>query len=143
MQLGKSPHDSENAASPLVYYESPRSQAQGRLMSQDILNKTSHRIATRSPQCALRFSRLGYQKDGAITNLPLYLAARAKDFLSLRNLIAAKASGFFFAQTDADARAALVVVRLKHPPRLVQARDGCILRKGDVKRKLDLARAEE
>ena len=38
-------------------------------------------IATRAPQCALRFSRLGYQKDGAITNLPLYLAARAKDFL--------------------------------------------------------------
>ena len=50
-------------------------------MSQDILNKTSHRIATRAPQCALRFSRLGYQKDGVITNLPLYLAARAKDFL--------------------------------------------------------------
>ena len=71
-------------------------------MSQDILNKTSHRIATRAPQCALRFSRFGYQKDGVITNLPLYLAARAKDFLSLRNLIAAKASGFFFGVFIAD-----------------------------------------
>ena len=32
---------------------------------------------------------------------------------------------------------------MKHPPRLVQARDGCVLRKWDMKRKLDLARAEE
>ena len=57
--------------------------------------------------------------------------------------IAAKARGFFFGQADGDERSMLVVVRLHDLPRLVQARDGCILRKGDVKRKLDLARAEE
>ena len=62
---------------------------------------------------------------------------------ALGNLIALKAHGFFFAQTDAKARAALIVIRMKHPPRLVQARDGCVLRKWDMKRKLDLARAEE
>ena len=38
-------------------------------------------IAARAPKHALRFSRRGYRKDGAITNLPLYLAGRTKELL--------------------------------------------------------------
>lgn len=38
-------------------------------------------IADYQPEYALRFSRRGYRKDGAITNLPLYLAARTKELL--------------------------------------------------------------
>ena len=91
----------------------------------------------RSVHCA--FPGLAIRRTTPSRTCPSILQQGQK----LRNLIAAKARGFFFVQTDDDARAALVVVRLKHPPRLVQARDGCVLRKGDVKCKLDLARAEE
>ena len=33
------------------------------------------------PQHAVRFSKRGYVQDGLITNLPLYLACRVKEFL--------------------------------------------------------------
>lgn len=38
-------------------------------------------IANHQPEYALRFSKRGYRKDGAVTNLPLYLARRTRDFL--------------------------------------------------------------
>lgn len=38
-------------------------------------------IADHHPEYALRFSKRGYRKDGDITNLPLYLARRTRDFL--------------------------------------------------------------
>lgn len=38
-------------------------------------------IAVHAPKRALRFSRLGYRRDGAVTNLPLYLAAKTKELL--------------------------------------------------------------
>lgn len=38
-------------------------------------------IASRRPEHALRFSGRGYRKDGAITNLPLYLAGKTKALL--------------------------------------------------------------
>ena len=38
-------------------------------------------IAQNRPRYALRFSRRGYRKDGAITNLPLYLARKTKELL--------------------------------------------------------------
>ena len=38
-------------------------------------------IAQNQPKYALRFSRIGYRKDGAITNLPLYLARKTKELL--------------------------------------------------------------
>ena len=38
-------------------------------------------IAEKEPAYALRFSKRGYRKDGAITNLPLYLARKAKELL--------------------------------------------------------------
>ena len=38
-------------------------------------------IAQNQPKHALRFSRRGYRKDGAITNLPLYLARNTKELL--------------------------------------------------------------
>ena len=38
-------------------------------------------IALRQPKYALRFSKRGYRKDGAITNLPLYLTRKTKDLL--------------------------------------------------------------
>lgn len=38
-------------------------------------------IANHQPEYALRFSKRGYRKDGADTNLPLYLARRTRDFL--------------------------------------------------------------
>jgi hypothetical protein len=38
-------------------------------------------IADHHPEHALRYSQRGYRKDGAITNLPLYLASRTKDLL--------------------------------------------------------------
>ena len=38
-------------------------------------------IAQNQPRHALRFSRRGYRKDGAITNLPLYLARQTKELL--------------------------------------------------------------
>lgn len=38
-------------------------------------------IAQNQPKYALRFSRRGYRKDGAITNLPLYLARKTKELL--------------------------------------------------------------
>ena len=38
-------------------------------------------IAQNQPKHALRFSRRGYHKDGAITNLPLYLARKTKELL--------------------------------------------------------------
>lgn len=38
-------------------------------------------IADHHPEYALRFSKRSYRKDGDITNLPLYLARRTRDFL--------------------------------------------------------------
>jgi hypothetical protein len=38
-------------------------------------------ISNRQPEHALRFSKRGYRKDGIITNIPLYLAAKTKDLL--------------------------------------------------------------
>lgn len=38
-------------------------------------------IAEHNPETAIRFSRRGYRKDGAITNMPLYLAPRMKELL--------------------------------------------------------------
>ncbi|MDD6519135.1 MAG: AAA family ATPase [Oribacterium sp.] len=38
-------------------------------------------IADHHPEHALRYSRRGYRKDGAITNLPLYLARKTKELL--------------------------------------------------------------
>ena len=38
-------------------------------------------IAQNQPRHALRFSRRGYRTDGAITNLPLYLARKTKELL--------------------------------------------------------------
>ena len=38
-------------------------------------------IADNQPKHALRFSKRGYRKDGAITNMPLYLARKAKELL--------------------------------------------------------------
>ncbi len=38
-------------------------------------------IMQNQPKYALRFSRRGYRKDGAITNLPLYLARKTKELL--------------------------------------------------------------
>ncbi len=47
--------------------------------------KTAHSfkkyIADYKPAHALRFSKLGYRKDGDFTNLPLYLARKTKDLL--------------------------------------------------------------
>ena len=38
-------------------------------------------IAEHQPEHALRFSKRGYRRDGAITNLPLYLARKTKNLL--------------------------------------------------------------
>ena len=38
-------------------------------------------IAEHQPEHALRFSRRGYRKDGAITNLPLYLARKTRELV--------------------------------------------------------------
>ena len=38
-------------------------------------------IADHQPRHALRFSKRGYRKDGAITNIPLYLARKTKELL--------------------------------------------------------------
>lgn len=38
-------------------------------------------IAEKAPETAVRFSEMGYVKDGAITNLPLYLASAARNVL--------------------------------------------------------------
>lgn len=38
-------------------------------------------IADHKPEHALRFSKRGYRKDGAITNIPLYLVGRTKELL--------------------------------------------------------------
>lgn len=38
-------------------------------------------IAGHQPKYALHFSARGYRKDGAITNLPLYLAGRTRELL--------------------------------------------------------------
>ena len=38
-------------------------------------------IADRQPEYALRYSKRGYRNDGAITNLPLYLARKTKELL--------------------------------------------------------------
>ena len=38
-------------------------------------------ITQNQPKYALRFSRRGFRKDGAITNLPLYLARKTKELL--------------------------------------------------------------
>lgn len=38
-------------------------------------------VAQRQLEYALRFSKRGYRRDGAITNLPLYLARKARELL--------------------------------------------------------------
>lgn len=38
-------------------------------------------IAENNPEIAIRFSRRGYRRDGAITNMPLYLASRLKELI--------------------------------------------------------------
>ena len=38
-------------------------------------------ISERRPKYAIRFSKRGYRKDGAITNIPLYLVRRTKELL--------------------------------------------------------------
>ena len=38
-------------------------------------------VAEHHPEYALRFSKRGYRKDGEITNIPLYLARKTKDFI--------------------------------------------------------------
>lgn len=38
-------------------------------------------VTQRRPECALRFSKRGYRRDGGITNLPLYLARKTRDLL--------------------------------------------------------------
>lgn len=38
-------------------------------------------IAGHHPEYAIRFSKRGYRTDGAITNIPLYLAVKTKDLL--------------------------------------------------------------
>ena len=38
-------------------------------------------IKERAPAHAIRYSKRGYRKDGYITNIPLYLVGRTKDFL--------------------------------------------------------------
>ena len=38
-------------------------------------------IAEHHPEHAIRFSKRGYRKDGAITNIPLYLVRKTKDLL--------------------------------------------------------------
>ena len=38
-------------------------------------------IAEHHPEHALRFSKLGYRRDGEITNIPLYLARKTKELL--------------------------------------------------------------
>ena len=41
----------------------------------------SGHIAERHPKYAIRFSKRGYRKDGAITNIPLYLVRKTKELL--------------------------------------------------------------
>ena len=38
-------------------------------------------VTQNQPQYALRFSKRGYRKDGAVTNLPLYLARKTNELL--------------------------------------------------------------
>ena len=38
-------------------------------------------ISEHQPECAIRFSKRGYRKDGYIINIPLYLAAKAKELI--------------------------------------------------------------
>lgn len=38
-------------------------------------------VAEHQPECAIRFSKRGYRKDGYITNIPLYLAAKTKELI--------------------------------------------------------------
>ncbi len=38
-------------------------------------------ITEHQPECAIRFSKRGYRKDGYITNIPLYLAAKTKELI--------------------------------------------------------------
>ena len=38
-------------------------------------------IAENHPEHAIRFSKRGYRRDGEVTNIPLYLARRAKELL--------------------------------------------------------------
>lgn len=40
-----------------------------------------HFISEKSPETALRFSEMGYLKNGSITNVPLYLASKAAQIL--------------------------------------------------------------
>lgn len=38
-------------------------------------------IKSKQPPCAIRFSKMNYLKNGEITNIPLYLASRVRDFV--------------------------------------------------------------
>ena len=41
-------------------------------------------LQTITPQYAVRFSKMGYRKDGNITNIPLYLVGKTKELLGVR-----------------------------------------------------------
>ncbi len=44
-------------------------------------NSFKNYIKEKNPATAIRFSRLNYKKDGNITNLPIYLSCKIKEFL--------------------------------------------------------------
>lgn len=42
-------------------------------------------VADNHPQYAVRFSKMGYRKDGNITNIPLYLVGKTKELLGIES----------------------------------------------------------
>jgi hypothetical protein len=38
-------------------------------------------VVDNHPQYAVKFSKMGYRKDGNITNIPLYLVGKTKELL--------------------------------------------------------------
>ena len=42
-------------------------------------------VADNHPQYAVRFSKMGYRKDGNITNIPLYLVGKTKELLGIQS----------------------------------------------------------
>ena len=45
-------------------------------------------VADNHPQYAVRFSKMGYRKDGNITNIPLYLVGKTKELLGIEGDLA-------------------------------------------------------
>lgn len=45
-------------------------------------------VADNHPQYAVRFSKMGYRKDGNITNIPLYLVGKTKELLGIEDDLA-------------------------------------------------------